>query len=411
MRRKKWYKLDNVGKFYSSIADSEAQKVFRYSATLIDEIDESFLQEALNETIEIYPYFNVNLKKGLFWYYLDETNRTYKVSKENTPICYKIYSNSNDFLYRINYHKNRINFEISHIVSDGRGSIDFFKTLISSYVRLRYDLKNIDISTHSSYVEKSEDSFEKYYKKVKFSGEHINNVYRYRAKKYKNQTQYLEAHMDVKKVLKEAHRYKSTLTAFLVSVLIYSFKDILSEEELKKTIRIEIPVDLRNYFKSSSSKNYFGLTSVSYTFNSREDRVEDIIKCINKQLSERLTKEELIKRVNRMITFERNVFCRVVPIFIKNIVLNYADKYTAKMRTTCVSNIGYIELDDEISSYIKNINVLTSTKDFRVTLCTFKDDLSIGVASRFKYNEVIKKFFNYFSNQGIDIIMNVSEFD
>lgn len=411
MRRKKWYKLDNVGKFYSSIADSEAQKVFRYSATLIDEIDESFLQEALNETIEIYPHFNVNLKKGLFWYYLDESNREYKVSKENTPICYKIYNNCSDFLYRINYHKNRINFEISHIVSDGRGSIDFFKTLISNYIRLRYDIKDVDISTNSSYVEKSEDSFEKYYKKVKFTGEHINSVYRYHSKKYKNQTQYLEAHMDVEKIVKEAHKYKATLTSFLVSILIYSFKDILSEEELKKTIRIEIPVDLRKYFKSSSSKNYFGLTSVSYTFNSREDRVEDIVKCINKQLSERLTKEELIKRVNRMISFERNVFCRVVPIFIKNIVLNYADKYTSKMSTTCISNIGKVDFDDRISFYIKNINVLTSTTDFRITLCTFKDDLSIGVSSRFKYNEVIKNFFNYFSNQGIEIIINVSEVD
>lgn len=411
MRRKKWYKLDNVGKFYSSIADSEAQKIFRYSATLKDEIDESFLQEALNETIEVYPYFNVNLKKGLFWYYLDETNKIYRVSKESTPICHKIYNNSSDFLYRVNYHKNRINFEISHIVSDGRGSIDFFKTLVSNYIILRYDLNDIDLTTKSSYIEKSEDSFEKYYKKVDFTSDKVGNVYNYKSKKYKNQTQFLEAHMDANIILKEAHKYKATLTSYLVSILIYSFKDILSEEELNKTIKIEIPVDLRKYFKSSSSKNYFGLTSVSYIFKSREDTIEDIIASINQQLKNKLTKEELIKRVNRMISFERNIICRVVPIFVKNIVLNYANKITSKMSTTCVSNVGKIDFDKKISEYIENINVLTSTTDFRVTLCTFENDLSIGVSSRFKYNEVIKNFFNYFSSHDIDIIMNVSEVD
>ncbi len=411
MKRKKWYKLDNVGKFYSAIADSEAQKIFRYSATLTDEIDESFLQEALNETIEIYPYFNVNLKKGLFWYYLDETNKIYRVSKENTPICYKIYNNSNDFLYRVNYHKTRINFEISHIVSDGRGSIDFFKTLVSHYIKLRYDLEDVDLSTKSSYSEKAEDSFEKYYKKTEFTSDKVSNVYNYKSKKYKHRTQYLEAHMDSKVMLEYAHKFKATLTSYLVSVLIYSFKDVLSEAELHKTIKIDIPVDLRKYFKSSSSKNYFGLTSVSYTFSSRDDSLEDIIKSINKQLEAKLTKEELIKRVNMMISFERNVICRVVPMFIKNIILNYANKVTSKMSTTCVSNVGRIEFDERVEKYIKNVNVLTSTTDFRVTLCSFKDDLSIGVSSRFKYNEVIKNFFNYFSNQGIDILINVSEVD
>ena len=70
MKSKNWYKLDNIGKFYASIASKQIPNVFRYSAILKDEIDEFALNDALKETILIYPNFNVILKKGLFWYYL-----------------------------------------------------------------------------------------------------------------------------------------------------------------------------------------------------------------------------------------------------------------------------------------------------------------------------------------------------
>ena len=39
MARDTWYRLDNVGKFYSSQAGSSAQTVFRYAATMQDDVD------------------------------------------------------------------------------------------------------------------------------------------------------------------------------------------------------------------------------------------------------------------------------------------------------------------------------------------------------------------------------------
>ena len=410
MRKKKWYKLDNVGKFYASLADREAPKVFRYSVTLKEEVDSAILQDALEAAIEVFTYFNVNLKRGLFWYYLDECSRVYRVTQENTPICYKLYNSANDFLYRVSYYKKRINFEISHIVTDGRGSIDFFKMLVSQYLRLRYDLK-IDLSTNSSSTEKSEDSFEKYYQKVKRNKDKVKNIYNYHAPKYHHGIAYLEAHMDVGSILKKAHEYDATLTTYLTSVLIYSFKDVLREDELKKTIRIDIPVDLRNYFKSSSSKNYFGLTSVSYQFKSRDDTLKDIIKSVNEQLKKNLTKEELIKRVNLMMSLERNILCRITPIFVKNIVLNIADLLSIKMSSSCMSNVGKVEFPKKLEGYIENVNVLTSTPSFNITICSFKNDLSIGVSSIFKHNEIIKNFFNYLAKDTPDILINVSEVD
>lgn len=412
MANKKWYRLDNVGHFYSSIENTKQPKVFRYSAVLEDNIDKEVLQHALNKTVEGFKNFNVNLRKGFFWYYLDGTSKINKVSEENLPICYKLYNSSDDFLYRVSYFKRKINFEISHILSDGRGSIEFFKLLITNYVNEKYNLNVDTTKDNKSESEKTEDSFTKYYQKLKSEKEvkqGKQKPYIYKGKKLNNQTLFMECHMDAKKVLDLAHKYDTTLTTLLTAVLIYSFKDEMKLSDMDKYVKIDIPVDLRGYFKSSSSMNFFGVTTVSYKFNSKEDTVEDIIKEVNAQLKENLKKENLIKRVNMMVSFEKNWLCKVAPFFVKDIVLRVADKIASRMGTTCLSNLGVIKLDKEVEDKIESISVLTSTTGFQVTSCTLKNDLCIGVSSNYVHNEIIRTFLKFFSSNDINIKVDVSE--
>lgn len=411
MRRRNWYKLDSVGKFYASIASKQLPNVFRYSCLLNEKVDEISLQEALKNTIKIYPNFNVNLKKGLFWYYLDETNKIYKVTKENLPICFRIYKTDDDLLYRVSYYKNKINFEVSHILSDGRGSVEFFKVLISNYIKIKYNLESLKIVTNNSSLEKSEDSFIKYYKKTPKSNRKRPKIYTYKCKKMKNQTRFMECHINTKDLLKLAHKYNCTLTSFLVSILIYSFKDELSIKDYKKSIKIDIPVDLRTFFKSTSSKNFFGLTYVDYKFSNNKDNLENIIESVNKQFKYNITAQKLSERANLMVSFEKNWLCRIIPIFLKDCVLKIIDYFTSQMCTSCLSNVGIIKFDECISDYIKSVSVLTSTNAFQFTICSFKDDVTIGISSIYKYNDVIKNFCRFLSENGLNINIDFSEVD
>ncbi len=410
MESKKWYKLDNIGKFYSSLASNSIQNIFRYSVTLKESIDKNILQKALDLTIKSYPNFNVNLKKGIFWYFLEQTTKKFKVTEENLPICFKLYNNGNDFLYRVSYYKKRINFEVSHILSDGRGSVNFFQTLIINYLKIRYELNGINAYS-CSYLQSSEDSYLKYYKKNvnKVNDHYVSKVYIYDGRKLLNTTRFFELHMSVKDATSLAHKYNTSITSLIISILIYSMKDVIPEKDLEKVIKIDVPVDLRQYFKSFSTKNYFCLISILYKFEAREVNIESIIEKVNKQFKENLTKENLSIKVNQMVSLEKNVICRLTPIFIKNFILKLADLYTRKLSTSCVSNISIIKFDDVISSYIENINILVSTTSFQFTLCSFKDDLSIGISSKYKYNEIIKKFCTYFSKRNINVIINTAE--
>ena len=79
IRKKQWYKLDQVGNFYSFLGDIISQNIFRYSAEIKDDIDLSLLQESFDETLNEYPLFNVTLRRGMFWYYLEETTEKYRI--------------------------------------------------------------------------------------------------------------------------------------------------------------------------------------------------------------------------------------------------------------------------------------------------------------------------------------------
>ena len=178
---------------------------------------------------------------------------------------------------------------------------------------------------------------------------------------------------------------------------------------MNKYIKVDIPVDLRSYFKSFSLMNFFGLTTISYKFTSKNDSLKTIISEVNNQLKENLKKEKLIERVNLMVSFEKNWLLKFVPIFLKDIVLNLADKISSRYSTTCLSNIGIIKLNPEIEKKIDSISVLTSTNGFQFTICTLKDNLCIGISSCFENNDVIKNFCRFFSSNNIELKINVSE--
>lgn len=119
MARTPWYRLDNVGKYYSSQAGRAGQTVFRFAATFVDSISPEALQRALDRSIALFPGFNVKLRSGLFWHYLEPADEVPQVEPERLPICAGLHADLNSVLMRVTYFRHRINLEVSHMISDG----------------------------------------------------------------------------------------------------------------------------------------------------------------------------------------------------------------------------------------------------------------------------------------------------
>ena len=136
-----WYKLDNVGTFYASLTNKRIPGVFRFTATMIEDVDKDILLAALKKTISLLPNINVSLKAGFFWYYLEQSNEEVTVLEDNGNVCSRIYTSKYPRLFRVTYYKKRINLELSHVLSDGRGTLEIFKVLINSYIALKYNIE------------------------------------------------------------------------------------------------------------------------------------------------------------------------------------------------------------------------------------------------------------------------------
>lgn len=409
MARNTWYRLDNVGKFYSSQAGSSNQTVFRYSATIADDIDPEALQRALEKTVAVFPNFNVCLRSGMFWHYLEQASEPPAAGPENLPICFGLHVNAKSVLFRVSYYRERINFEVSHMVSDGRGSLNFFKALIYAYVQERYDIQGVALEYDGSDSQKSENSFDKYYERNKAAATHAPKVYRLTGWRDEADPTYMEYHASAAKMLELARSYGVSMTSLLIAVIMRSIRMEMPRRDRSRAIRIDIPVDLRQFFESTTVKNFFGLAFVSYVPGENDESVESIAQAIHAQLKEATQAEQLKSRMNRMIALEKNPLLRLAPLFVKDIILAIANRLAARDTTTTVSNLGQIRIDERLAPYIRDVNILTSTVGLNFTLCSFGDDLSIGISTVYSNLDVVKNFIRYFSDQGIPGRVNINK--
>ena len=68
----RWMPLDNAAKIYPAVRRKNWSNVFRLSATLTEDVDVPVLQSALDVTVRRFPVLCARLRKGVFWYYLQE---------------------------------------------------------------------------------------------------------------------------------------------------------------------------------------------------------------------------------------------------------------------------------------------------------------------------------------------------
>ena len=138
---KNWYKLDNAAKIVPSTAKGANTRVFRLTCELNEEVDGNILQAAVDETIEEFPFFNCVLHRGIFWYYLEDSDLKPIVEEEHSPACLPLYiPGHKNLLYRVNYFEKRINLEMFHVLADGTGAFMFFKSLIIRYLQKVHNL-------------------------------------------------------------------------------------------------------------------------------------------------------------------------------------------------------------------------------------------------------------------------------
>lgn len=420
--KKGWYKLDNAGTLYSSIASSRVSTVFRMTVGLTEEVDPGALQKALDNVMVRFPYFNVTLRRGFFWYYYDHSDKRPLVEKEAHYPCKTIKQKKGVFPFRILYYGRYIHLEMSHSICDGYGGLAFLKPLILEYFKVKDGIvcKNLgDIIDIDSPVnpEEYEDAFKKYYEKRVPPPDKGEKAYHFPFDLLdKGQYLLLTGIVPVQQVLEQARAYKCTLTQFITALYFESIQDYILGLEKKKRARsghtkaniaINVPVDLRAFFPSKTLRNFFISLNPAIDMQLGVYSREEIIDQIKGYMGLYINQKNINRYVSRNVRNEELMVLRVIPLWVKRVIMPVVYKrYGERSYTSSVSNLGRIWMPEEVRDRITSFESFpppSAGNKLKIVMASYGDKLYISFGKTTGEKDIERIFFRKLRKLGIPV--------
>ena len=411
-REIRWDRLDNTAHLFPVIAGESMSNVYRISVTLKELIQPEALQQALDMVLPKFDLFNVRLRSGVFWYYFEENNAPApKVTEESAFPCRFIVRNKNrNYLFRVTYYKYRINLEVFHVLTDGMGGINFLKELTYQYLRLvhpelRKD-ENDSLNHHTSL--NREDSFLKNYKKSARRGYQTKKAFLIKgAHLPPGEFGVVHGYIPIGALKEVCKRYGVSINEYLVGTFVWSvYQECLHGMPSKRPIRVAVPVNLRPFFDSITTKNFFAMVSAEFHPTKETYTFEEVLQIVQVSLRAQIQKDNLEKLFSYNVSNEKIVWARMVPLPIKNIAIKTIYTQSALANTATVTNIGKIETESEYTPYIDMFYAflaMSKGQHLKGTICAYGDTLSFNFSSDLADTSVQRGFFRQLSADGLQV--------
>jgi NRPS condensation-like uncharacterized protein len=408
----RWDKLDNTAHLFPVIAGESMSNVYRISVTLTELINPELLQQAIDIVLPKFDGFNLRLRQGVFWYYFEENDKPApKVREENTYPCRFIYQNrNNSYLFRVTYYKYRINLEVFHVLTDGMGGINFLKELTYQYLRLVHpELKGEkgDALTSSTSLNR-EDSFLKNYRKSSHKGYQTKRAYLIKGDKLNpGEFGIMHGYMQIPELKAVCHRYSVSINEYLVAVFVWSvYKECMNSMPSDKPVRVAVPVNLRPYFNSITTKNFFVMVSADFHPTKDEYTFEEVLDAVKTSLKSQINKENLEKLFSYNVSNEKIFIARATPLFIKNIAMRLVYTKSALANTTTITNIGNITVDDIYKPYVEMFHsclAMSKGQHIKGNICSYGSTLVFNFSYDIADTSVQRGFFRKIAEDGINV--------
>lgn len=408
----RWERLDNTAHLFPVIAGESMSNVYRISVTLTELVEPDLLQEALNKILPRFDGFNLRLRKGIFWYYLEENGKPApRVFEENTFPCRFIRQNKNrSYLFRVTYYKYRINLEVFHVLADGMGGINFLKELTYQYLRLAHPKlqEKLGDSFCSDTSLNREDSFLKNYKKKAERGYKSQKAYLIKGERLEpGEFGVMHGYMQIPRLKEVCRSYEVSINEYLVAVYIWSvYTECLHKMPSQRPIRVAVPVNLRPFFDSITTKNFFAMVSAEFCPVKDEYKFEEVLSLICESLREQINKEHLEELFSYNVSNEKLLITRATPLWIKNIAMRQIYTTSALANTATITNIGNVVISEDYAPFVEMFHAflaMSKGQHIKGTICSYQDTLVFSFSYDLKDVSVQRGFFRKLAEDGVDV--------
>lgn len=389
-----WHRLDNTANIYPVISSDRLSGVYRIAVILREEIDPDILQKAVNLTLGWFDGFRVRLRRGVFWYYYETNKKELRVKEEYTYPCRYIdpYRN-NQYPLRVSFCRNKINLEVFHALTDGYGAVNFMRELTAQYLRLTHP-DALGVREASPLEDTSfslEDAYLKYYKKQGAKGYGKTRAFALKGSMQDSSvTGVVHEKLEIGSLKRAAKKNQASITQYLTAVLIEAiYREYWVKKPAANKIRINVPVNLRQFFPSRTTLNFFGVLFAEFDAQAEggEADFQKILSSVRESFERQLNPEHMAEVISYNVSNEKNPFARLAPLFIKNLGIRLIYNRSAKAFTTTLSNVGQFRMPEEFEPYIENVHFIMGVSEkqpLKCVACSYQNTLTLTISSVFR---------------------------
>ncbi len=414
-KKLRWLRLDNAAKIYPAARSNNWSNVFRLSATLKEDIDCEIMQSALDVTVRRFPSIAARLRRGAFWYYLEELSEVPKIREEHSyPLEKMSKKETSQCALRVKVYKKRVAVEYFHSLTDGNGALVFLKTLLAEYIQQKYCIyipaeNGVLGRLEEPSDEELEDSFLKYSGAVSASRRedtawHLSGTPTKDG--YLNLTCFK---VPVADALNMAHKYNVSLTAFLCAVMMQALLQVQAKKvpnlKRRKPVKVLIPVNLRRLFKSKSLRNFALYTTPEIDAKLGEYTFEEICKVVHHHMGLEVNAKHMSKMIATNVGDEKLFIVKIMPLFIKNLVMKAVFTAFGECKSCLtLSNLGAVKMPEPMIPYIERLDFVLGVQASAPHNCgviSFGDTLYINFIRDIEESELEYEFHRVLQDMGI----------
>ena len=417
-----WVKLDNAAKIYPAARRKNWSNLFRQSVTLCEDVDPAVLQSALEVTAKRFPSIAARLRKGVFWYYLQQVPEAPKLSPEYSyPLVFMDRREMRQCAFRVIVHHNRIAVEFFHALTDGTGALVFLKSLTAEYLEQKY---KISVPAENGVLdrrepprpEELEDSFLKYAAPVAASRKDTNAWKMHGDPQPGGALNLTCLQLPLQQTLAAAHEHHTTLTVFLSAVMMQALLRLQQEKvkspRKRKGIKVLIPVNLRKLFPSQTLRNFAMYTIPEIDPRLGEYTLAEICQVVRSKMDAEVTPKHMGKVIATNVNDEKNPLVRLIPLPIKNLVMK-AIFDTVGERKSCLtmSNLGLVQIPLCMRPYILRFDFILGVQaaaPYNCGVISYGDTIYINFIRNIRDAELERQFYRTLQENGIPVTVETN---
>lgn len=412
----RWLRLDNAAKIYPAARRNNWSNIFRISMTLTENIDKNVMQQALEVTVRRFPSIAARLRRGVFWYYLQPVEHAPRLREErDCPLTRMSRQEMRKCAFRVIVYENRVAVEMFHSLTDGTGALVFLKSLVAEYLLQKHGVRIPATHGVVGRLEEPpetelEDSFQKYGGTVMASRK-SNDAWRFQGTPETDGFLRITCfRLSAKEVLAKAKEQGVSLTTFLCACLMMALQQLQQEcvpnQLLRKSIKVLLPVNLRNLFPSTTLRNFAMYTTPEILPRLGWYSFQEICQLVKHRMGLDITPKHMSTMIATNIRAEAILAVRMVPLFLKNMIMKAIfDSVGERKSCMSMSNLGRVQVPDEMAPYVKRFDVILgvqATAPYNCGVVSYGDDLCINFIRNIKESALEQQFYRVLRELGLE---------